>query len=265
MGANVIRTFFPTITILPASRSRLFIFCLWLGFRMSAIRRNSILYHIVQTSTLNAAAVAVMWVLLYFLFHFRICSLKAVPTLIPATGPVLIISSHATLSSTPMSRVSLTTKPCSHVGKLNWGRAKILFSDDTGTRSASGGTGTNGRSCTLHQSINLWVSFLLICVFSFLFDLEHLVQNDRRSAHRARTVCSCHKRHTEWVDYLSVGGEQGLETDFFRWIALRGYTSTATYFWMYKFPLSVIIQCIYAMYTNVRSMLSSVCLSTLYL
>ncbi|KAJ7745620.1 hypothetical protein B0H14DRAFT_2637096 [Mycena olivaceomarginata] len=59
---------------------------------------------------------------------------------------------------------------------------------------------------------------------------EHLVQDDTCSARRPRTVCSCHKWHIEWVDYLSVGGERGLEMDFFRWIALRGYTSTVTYF-----------------------------------
>ncbi|KAJ7304799.1 hypothetical protein DFH08DRAFT_976576 [Mycena albidolilacea] len=59
---------------------------------------------------------------------------------------------------------------------------------------------------------------------------EHLVQDETRSARRARTVCSCRKRHTEWVDYLVMGGERGLEREFFRWIALRGYTSTATYF-----------------------------------
>jgi hypothetical protein len=35
--------------------------------------------------------------------------------------------------------------------------------------------------------------------------------------------------HTEWVDYLSAGGEQGLETRFVQWIALRGHTSTAVY------------------------------------
>jgi hypothetical protein len=56
------------------------------------------------------------------------------------------------------------------------------------------------------------------------------VQDDTHSVCRARTVCSCHKWHTEWVDYLSVGGERGLEIDFFHWIALCGYTSTVTYF-----------------------------------
>ncbi|KAJ7861727.1 hypothetical protein B0H14DRAFT_2575853 [Mycena olivaceomarginata] len=49
---------------------------------------------------------------------------------------------------------------------------------------------------------------------------EHLVQDDMCFARRPCTVCSCHKRHTEWVDYLSAGGEQGVENDFFHWIAL---------------------------------------------
>ncbi|KAJ7840195.1 hypothetical protein B0H14DRAFT_3140548 [Mycena olivaceomarginata] len=58
---------------------------------------------------------------------------------------------------------------------------------------------------------------------------EHLVQDETRFARRPRTVCSCHKRHTEWVDYLSVGGEQGIQNEFLRWIALRGLTTIIKY------------------------------------
>ncbi|KAJ7834533.1 hypothetical protein B0H14DRAFT_2590812 [Mycena olivaceomarginata] len=43
---------------------------------------------------------------------------------------------------------------------------------------------------------------------------EHLMQDNTHFARRLRTVCSCRKRHTEWVDYLSAGGEQGLENLF---------------------------------------------------
>ncbi|KAJ7121076.1 hypothetical protein C8R44DRAFT_877387 [Mycena epipterygia] len=58
---------------------------------------------------------------------------------------------------------------------------------------------------------------------------EHLVHDNTRFACRARTVCSCHKRHTEWVDYLLAGGEQGMENELLHWIALRGHTSTVTH------------------------------------
>jgi hypothetical protein len=71
-----------------------------------------------------------------------------------------------------------------------------------------------------------------IVLFSFLSGspaLEHLVQDEMRSVHRPRTVCSCQKRHMEWGDYMSVGGKMGLEAQFYRWIALRGHTSIATY------------------------------------
>jgi hypothetical protein len=33
----------------------------------------------------------------------------------------------------------------------------------------------------------------------------------------------------EWVDYMLVGGEMGLEAQFYRWIALWGHMSIATY------------------------------------
>jgi hypothetical protein len=59
--------------------------------------------------------------------------------------------------------------------------------------------------------------------------VEHLVQDETRSVHRPRTVCSCQKQHMEWVDYMSVGGKMGLEAQFYHWIALRGHTSIATY------------------------------------
>ncbi|KAJ7762263.1 hypothetical protein B0H14DRAFT_2633947 [Mycena olivaceomarginata] len=58
---------------------------------------------------------------------------------------------------------------------------------------------------------------------------EHLTQDETCFTRRPRTVCSCKKCHTEWVDYLSVGGEQGMENEFYRWIGLRGHTSIATY------------------------------------
>ncbi|KAJ7301297.1 hypothetical protein DFH08DRAFT_978928 [Mycena albidolilacea] len=58
---------------------------------------------------------------------------------------------------------------------------------------------------------------------------EHLVQDETRFARRPRTICSCHKRHTEWVDYLSVGGEQGMHNEFLRWTALRGLTTIINY------------------------------------
>ncbi|KAJ7760757.1 hypothetical protein B0H14DRAFT_3511064 [Mycena olivaceomarginata] len=58
---------------------------------------------------------------------------------------------------------------------------------------------------------------------------EHLVQDETRFARRRRTVFSCHKRHTEWVDYLSVGGEQGMQNEFLRWIALRGLITIIKY------------------------------------
>ncbi|KAJ7300982.1 hypothetical protein DFH08DRAFT_827953 [Mycena albidolilacea] len=58
---------------------------------------------------------------------------------------------------------------------------------------------------------------------------EHLEQDETRSSCRPRTVCSCQKRHMEWVDYMAVGGEMGLEAQFYRWVALRGHTSIATY------------------------------------
>ncbi|KAJ7323808.1 hypothetical protein DFH08DRAFT_1028562 [Mycena albidolilacea] len=44
---------------------------------------------------------------------------------------------------------------------------------------------------------------------------EHLVQDEMR--------------FTEWVDHLSVGGEQGMEKEFLRWLGLRGLTSIVKY------------------------------------
>ncbi|KAJ7788374.1 hypothetical protein B0H14DRAFT_2628339 [Mycena olivaceomarginata] len=44
---------------------------------------------------------------------------------------------------------------------------------------------------------------------------EHLVQDETRFA--------------EWVDHLSVGGEQGMEKEFLRWLGLRGLTSIVKY------------------------------------
>jgi hypothetical protein len=74
---------------------------------------------------------------------------------------------------------------------------------------------------------------------------EHLVQDETRFAHRPCTVCSCHKRHTEWVDYLSVGGEQGMQNEFLRWIALRGLSTIIKYifrtFWQLPSIVSVYI------------------------
>jgi hypothetical protein len=58
---------------------------------------------------------------------------------------------------------------------------------------------------------------------------EHLVQDETRFAGRPCIVCSCCKRHTEWVDHLSVGGEQGMEKEFLRWLGLRGLTSIVKY------------------------------------
>jgi hypothetical protein len=72
-------------------------------------------------------------------------------------------------------------------------------------------------------------TFLRNYLYSSNPTAEHLVQDETRFARRPRTVCSCKKRHMEWVDYLSVGGEQGMEDEFFRWIALRGYTSIVKY------------------------------------
>ncbi|KAJ7741616.1 hypothetical protein B0H14DRAFT_2637823 [Mycena olivaceomarginata] len=37
------------------------------------------------------------------------------------------------------------------------------------------------------------------------------------------------RKLTEWVDHLSVGGEQGMEKEFLRWLGLRGLTSIVKY------------------------------------
>ncbi|KAJ7804033.1 hypothetical protein B0H14DRAFT_2612850 [Mycena olivaceomarginata] len=170
--------------------------------RMPAIRRNKRLRHVVEASNSNPAAAAVI---VYS------------PDPYPSDGPGVnyLVTRDLVVDVDDYEHGLIDYQTLIARREIKWGETQDFYQRQHGY--------TKCLSMYRHE----WKAFYTTPERKLT---EHLVQDDTRFARRPRTVCSCHKRHTEWVDYLSAGGEQGLESLFFRWISLRGHTSTAVYF-----------------------------------
>ncbi|KAJ7881529.1 hypothetical protein B0H14DRAFT_2565761 [Mycena olivaceomarginata] len=130
--------------------------------------------------------------------------IAAIPNPYPSDGPGLNYIVTHDLALPPMNWASSTTRLYSQGAKSKLGECRDFEQHLCGYRVC--------QRMYRHK----WKAY---CTTPERKLMEHLVQDKMRSARRPRTVCFCQKRHMEWVNYMSVGGEMGLEAQFYRWIA----------------------------------------------